>query len=651
MQTAVNPTTGETVVLIEGQWKPVAQVATNPKGQKAFLIGDKWIQDDAPVVNKMDTPPERVQGGQQPIKLNKFDEFLGGLPNIQSSVPGRMIRGAADLPVGAMQLGLNVLGQGDKVNPKLEETFRQSRPEGGGFDWARLGGNLLNPVTYMGAGMMKDLPTVGKAILGGDIGLLMGLSAPVDKAENYKDQKIDQSAAGAMIGGAIPPVMEAGKAVFGPIVRGVGQTANLFLPGGADRIKNAYWRRLVGEDRIPEVQDALRSDNTLVAGSRPTAGEVLANVPGGSPIHAQQQAVAAAPGGISAMFADRLLEQDRARHVATVARDRLTGALRDSALKRANMGGVRVNDLVAGMGRVLHDPEMSVNDVARKAISETVNRLQRAVRPDGTIDARALYAIKQTIDEPIERLIKQGGSLKGKAVGLRMDMEKVIDAAIEDAEIRAIQGAQGARSGASAAAAAAETPAGGVTGMPARRGTNVGAAIPESQQGQLPPGQTMLPGRNLPDVRRVGDAPLEGEFTSASRRAAEVAEQPEWREYLREFSKRTADIEADAARSGVKPVQKTVIPGGLDIAQKSRLPIPNVLDRPITYANAITRMLASASGIEPKIERGMAQDLLNPRQLAEALEQTPLAKRGDVARILFERALLQGNLNQGNLNP
>ena len=49
LQTATNQQTGESVVLVGGEWKPVADTATNDKGAKAYLVGNEWLVDeDAP---------------------------------------------------------------------------------------------------------------------------------------------------------------------------------------------------------------------------------------------------------------------------------------------------------------------------------------------------------------------------------------------------------------------------------------------------------------------------------------------------------------------------------------------------------------------------------------------------------------------------
>jgi hypothetical protein len=56
MQTATNPQTGERVVLINGQWLPFTQSATDDKGQKAFLSNGQWIV--APAMAQPTQAPE-----------------------------------------------------------------------------------------------------------------------------------------------------------------------------------------------------------------------------------------------------------------------------------------------------------------------------------------------------------------------------------------------------------------------------------------------------------------------------------------------------------------------------------------------------------------------------------------------------------------
>lgn len=45
LETATNPETGERVALVDGQWRPITDTATNKEGVKAYLVGDKWVSD------------------------------------------------------------------------------------------------------------------------------------------------------------------------------------------------------------------------------------------------------------------------------------------------------------------------------------------------------------------------------------------------------------------------------------------------------------------------------------------------------------------------------------------------------------------------------------------------------------------------------
>jgi hypothetical protein len=45
MQTATNPETGEVAVLVGNAWRKADRIATNDKGEKAYLVGREWITD------------------------------------------------------------------------------------------------------------------------------------------------------------------------------------------------------------------------------------------------------------------------------------------------------------------------------------------------------------------------------------------------------------------------------------------------------------------------------------------------------------------------------------------------------------------------------------------------------------------------------
>lgn len=90
--TATNPQTGETVVLVGSEWKPAQSVATNAKGEKAFLVDGAWHVGSAGP--QAATTGERAQAG------------LGGV--------NRGIAGLIGLPVDAVEnvLNLGIAGYG-----------------------------------------------------------------------------------------------------------------------------------------------------------------------------------------------------------------------------------------------------------------------------------------------------------------------------------------------------------------------------------------------------------------------------------------------------------------------------------------------------------------------------------------------------------
>ena len=56
MQTATNPQNGQTVILVGNEWKPVANVATNKEGLKAYLVDNEWLTDQ-PVEKAQEQTP------------------------------------------------------------------------------------------------------------------------------------------------------------------------------------------------------------------------------------------------------------------------------------------------------------------------------------------------------------------------------------------------------------------------------------------------------------------------------------------------------------------------------------------------------------------------------------------------------------------
>ena len=98
LQTATNPDTGERVVLVGDQWTPFTETATNDKGVKAYLTGDKWLTDEGPVAP---AAPKKQQG---------FFESIGA--PFQAVSEG-VIKGGGNIMFGGQRLvgeGLQAFG-------------------------------------------------------------------------------------------------------------------------------------------------------------------------------------------------------------------------------------------------------------------------------------------------------------------------------------------------------------------------------------------------------------------------------------------------------------------------------------------------------------------------------------------------------------
>lgn len=57
--TATNPQTGESAVLVDGEWKPYTSTASDEGGRMAYLVGNKWVEDPKP---KQTYPQKVVEG-------------------------------------------------------------------------------------------------------------------------------------------------------------------------------------------------------------------------------------------------------------------------------------------------------------------------------------------------------------------------------------------------------------------------------------------------------------------------------------------------------------------------------------------------------------------------------------------------------------
>lgn len=234
--------------------------------------GQKAAAPAAPALPKVDAPSSGLAMGLR-------DPIDAGAQLLRRLVPdsvGRAVDSAGNwladkgLPVARSSgvQGVDSIVQG--VNNGYDQQRRAVQPptlnglitgerEDPGFDWGRLGGNLVNPVNYVGGGALKGASTVGQFARGGAIaGGVSALFQPVvDNTENFWGAKAGQAALGAATGGVLTPavakVTQAGargvQALTSPTPRG-----QVFTPDGINiRVNNILQSQGMSLQDAPDV--------------------------------------------------------------------------------------------------------------------------------------------------------------------------------------------------------------------------------------------------------------------------------------------------------------------------------------------------------------------------------------------------------------
>ena len=116
LETATNPETGERVALVNGQWRPITQSATNKEGAKAYLVDNNWVSDiplpaapdETPAAAPSEVPGPRVQ---PPAWAKNYPELYQGArtarevlgPTVEAlGAVGGAVAGAPAGPGGAV---------------------------------------------------------------------------------------------------------------------------------------------------------------------------------------------------------------------------------------------------------------------------------------------------------------------------------------------------------------------------------------------------------------------------------------------------------------------------------------------------------------------------------------------------------------------
>lgn len=138
LQTATNPKTGERVVLVDNEWRPITQTATNPAGNKAYLVGDRWLTDDRPVAKptaaKLASEPAI---DSEPTPILSPEEMVSLVPPEPTPAPTKQIvRGRQIAPyknrAEAVDDAVNMLEEG-APKEEIQSAFAQA-----GIEWPEI---------------------------------------------------------------------------------------------------------------------------------------------------------------------------------------------------------------------------------------------------------------------------------------------------------------------------------------------------------------------------------------------------------------------------------------------------------------------------------------------------------------------------------
>lgn len=365
------------------------------------------------------TPSGERAGGVSDITT---PEAIMGNPGTQFAI------GAAEPVLGAAQaVGIPIDAQAIKdMSDKGAQLY--------GGNWtrvpARLAGNILSPVFL---GIAKTLPasaTLGDLVKAGmKMGAVGGATVLQDEP-NLTDRGIS-TAIGAGVGAAVPVGMEGARAVG----RGIGNMTDLFRgEQGANNILDRYLRRSIGPENVPAVAAKLRVGGAEpLPGYKPTAAEAVAGLPEGSPLVAHQRITASTPGGPSAAFGNRVLNQKAAIEAAKNARDADIVPLLKNEISRANANGIKSEQIVSGIDDQLATPGFRASDVVQKTLNAVKDKIN-ALAKNGVLDGEDLWTVRKEIGNTVKTFSKETANWDKRLTSkLEGQIQKAIDQSIVDA--------------------------------------------------------------------------------------------------------------------------------------------------------------------------------------------------------------------------
>lgn len=526
-------------------------------------------------------------------KVSVIDEMFGA-----GSPTARFVKGAVVDPLlelNRMVAETGLLGQTVKQQAKgNQQIYEQATQEGRkrigstGFDWTQAAGSVVGSL-IPGTQPTKAATGLGRVGQATGMGALFGGLTPTTGEGDYVSEKLGQMGTGALFGGLLSGGIEAGSKI-GEIVK---ELASPLTSSGRMEALRKYISGL-SPDVQNEINTALKTAPELVAGSKPTAAEAVANIPGATGLAAYQEALSkVTKKGVAGKFAERATEQQAARQAALEEIGQTPGFL-DFAKSLRDFDATR-NYGEAFNASITADPNLAKlvtrNPYIQKALPDAIDLAQAKGISAKTDLTEFLHYVKLSLDK---QLTKTG------------------DTALSATEKQAVQSAKGELLG----WLKVKNPA-----YEKARELFADASKPINQMeiGQYLEKQLGTPLGNK--ERAAAFATAVQEATSTIKKSSGAAAGEKLSDILTPKQSAIVDnVLADLqrkAKSETLASQSKV--GNIGVEKGGEL--PNVLNRAATYTNFILKALKRDANDE--INRVAAEMLLDPVKLAAFMENVP----------------------------
>lgn len=499
----------------------------------------------------------------------------------------------------------------DRIN-RTEDIQKQAR--GGDFNAMGLVGEVLNPVGLKASKLAAPAETALKragqgAVLGGANAATVPIS---NENENFIGTKAAQVGTGAALGGILSGSVDATKFV--------GKSAISFIRSlvgnNADELATKYTNEIVGPQNIKkivkDVQDYISTQGPPVTpGYKPTVAEIVSGRPEASPLIALQKQTAKTQGGPSALFGERVTQQNSALNDTL---SRVAGTpekLKAAEALREGTSAVTYPNAFAASQKIPADRallDILKNPFVQKASAETADLASaRGVDPNKNW-VEYLHLLKTGLDDQLSKT--------GNETLPRLKKKAVMDA--KESLVNWLDAASPLYAKARSTFKEQSVP---INQM------QVGQAL---QQKLFGPTESTNPGaffKMIADeqkaVKSITGQPRSdfGQVLSAPQTAAV-------NDVGRLLERRLA-VE--------KPAQSTSLLTS-NIANQEVKGLPSLFSRPVVIANWVLKTIKGSSGsLEQKIDSINAARMLDPAKFAEAMKEIEPSTRELVMRQLIER--------------